>query len=227
MRPLPHPGSRALLIVPLAASLEATPFGRRTADVEVRRVPAFPPAGTLDPARPTVVLIDRTLLATVGGDHDRLAHVAEIAALIGRGDPGEAEPSELFPTDLMTSYLPGDAAPGAVATQLHGAFLHAFALVAGRATRQLEQQRQREMQELSKVGVALSTERNLMTLLEMILAQARRITQSDAGSIYLVEGDADAATGATLRFKLAQNHSLPHLGLSEFTVPAYHASLAG
>ncbi|GAC1516517.1 MAG: HD family phosphohydrolase [Gemmatimonadaceae bacterium] len=219
---------RRLLIVPMNASLDSTPFGRRNADVELRRVLAFPPAGTLDPSRPTVIILDRALLATVGGDLERLTHVADLAALIGRGDNGEIEPPPDFPCDLLTSYLPGDAPAGAIAAQWRGALRHAVAMVAGRTARQLEQQRQREMQELSRVGVALSTERNLMALLEMILTQSRRITQSDAGSIYLVDRDGpDGAAPSALRFKLAQNHSLPHLVLSEFTVPLDHSSLAG
>ncbi len=35
--------------------------------------------------------------------------------------------------------------------------------------------------------MALSTERDLHTLLELILTQAQQITGSDAGSLYLVE----------------------------------------
>ncbi len=58
------------------------------------------------------------------------------------------------------------------------------------------------------MGAALSTERDLLKLLEMILSQARRVTNSDAGSIYLVERDEHDAPKA-LRFKLAQNDSLP------------------
>jgi HD-GYP domain-containing protein (c-di-GMP phosphodiesterase class II) len=86
--------------------------------------------------------------------------------------------------------------------------------------------RVREVGELTKIGVALTTERNLQTLLEMILSQARRITCSDAGSLYLAERQ-DDGPAATLRFRLAQNHTLPSLPLVEFTVPIDHTSLAG
>jgi len=76
------------------------------------------------------------------------------------------------------------------------------------------------------VGAALSTERDILKLLEMILSQARRVTASDAGSIYLVERDENDAPRA-LRFKLAQNDSLEGVPYTEFTVPIDHSSLAG
>ena len=72
----------------------------------------------------------------------------------------------------------------------------------------------------------LSTERDLLTLLEMILTQARRISASDAGSVYLVERDEDGVAGR-LRFKLSQNFSLPNLPFSESTVAIDHHSLSG
>jgi hypothetical protein len=41
-----------------------------------------------------------------------------------------------------------------------------------------------ELTELAEIGVLLTTEKNLDTLLELILSQARRVTQSDAGSLH-------------------------------------------
>lgn len=83
-----------------------------------------------------------------------------------------------------------------------------------------------DLKELMRVCVALTTERNLLTLLEMILTQARRITRSDAGSLYLVEHLPTAAP-EVLRFKLSQNSSRPDLPLIESTVPIDPSSLAG
>lgn len=83
-----------------------------------------------------------------------------------------------------------------------------------------------DLKELMHVCVALTTERDLLTLLAMILTQARRITQSDAGSLYLVEHTATTGPG-TLRFKLSQNFSRPDLPLIETTVPIDTTSLAG
>lgn len=218
---------RPLLISSLGRAFGSAPLGRRSDDVELRRMPALPTAGTLDADRPTVVLLDRALLATIGDDRERLTALAGVAALVGLGDAGETEPPADFPAELLTSFVPGDAAPGVLIAQLRGAFRHAAALVAARAAQHAEEQRHRELRELTRVGVALSTERNLDTLLEMILSQARRITASDAGSVYLVERPVGDTQATTLRFKLSQNHSLPNLPFSEFTVPIDHTSLAG
>ncbi len=54
-----------------------------------------------------------------------------------------------------------------------------------------------EVDELNRIGVALSAEHNIPKLLEMILTKARQITAADAGSIYLVEcGPDDSLRGS-------------------------------
>ncbi len=45
----------------------------------------------------------------------------------------------------------------------------------------------REIRDLNQIGAALSAEHDTAKLLEMILTKSREITQSDAGSLYLVE----------------------------------------
>ena len=45
----------------------------------------------------------------------------------------------------------------------------------------------REIQELNRIGAALSAEHHLDRLLELILTKSRHITNADAGSLYLVE----------------------------------------
>jgi HD-GYP domain-containing protein (c-di-GMP phosphodiesterase class II) len=209
---------KPLLIACVGRALSAMPLGRREDDVEVRRVPVLPRAGGLDPSRPTVVLLDRTLLASTGDERRVLDELAAIAAIIGWGDTPDDAPGSEFPVDLLTGFIPGGASPAAVVTALRGGFRHAAALVGARSARIAETERYHELTELTRVGVALSTERDLVTLLDMILSQARRLTSSDAGSIYLVErGENHDPT--TLTFKLSQNHSLPNLPFSEFTVP--------
>jgi len=211
----------------LAAS--ASPLGRREDDIEVRRVPALPTAASLDPERPTVLILDRALLESTGGDDHRLEELARAAVLVGLGEASEHEPPADFPVELLTGYLPANAAAGAIIAMLRGALRHAATQVGERRALAAEEQRHRELTELTSVGVALSTERDLTALLQIILGQARRLTGSDAGSVYLVERRAarDADEPATLRFKLSQNDTLPSLPFSEFTVPVDHTSLAG
>jgi hypothetical protein len=66
------------------------------------------------------------------------------------------------------------------------------------------------LKELNSIGVALSSERDLDTLLELILTKSRDITDADASSLYLVELDPtdEANPKPRLRFKLSQNDSL-------------------
>src|SRR5215470_19635757 len=65
---------------------------------------------------------------------------------------------------------------------------------------------ERELSELNEIGIRLSAERNPRDLIETILSRAREITQSDAGSLYLVEEGPDGSRD--LRFVLAQNDSV-------------------
>jgi HD-GYP domain-containing protein (c-di-GMP phosphodiesterase class II) len=88
----------------------------------------------------------------------------------------------------------------------------------------------RELEELNRIGIALSETRDVDQLLTLILRKAREITGADAGSLYLVEQEReslDAATGPRqLRFKLTQNDSV-QFPYSEHTLPLTEASIAG
>ncbi len=82
----------------------------------------------------------------------------------------------------------------------------------------------RKLQELNRIGVALSTERNHDDLLDLILRKCREVTQADAGSLYLV--DESPEKEKILRFKLSQNDSF-NLSYKEFTMPISRSSIAG
>ena len=217
---------KPLLLTAIGRTISSAPFGRRGDDIEVRRIPALPTATTMDVDRPTVIALDRALLQSVGGDLPRVIELARVAALVGLGEPGESEPPDGFPIDALCGWVPGDAPLGSVIAAFRGAFRHAASLVAERQARADATDRARELAELTAIGVALSTERDLHTLLDLILTQARRLTTSDAGSVYLVERDENGQS-TRLRFAKTQNHSLPSLPFSSFTVPIDHASLAG
>ncbi len=99
-----------------------------------------------------------------------------------------------------------------------------------RIVRQLESALSRkgeELSELNKIGVALSAERDIDTLLELILSKSREITGADAGSLYLVErARTGEPAGDLLRFKLAQNDTVI-VPFEEFTMPLDEGSIAG
>ena len=88
--------------------------------------------------------------------------------------------------------------------------------------------RTRLLDELLEIGIALTSERDLDTLLERILTQARRFTRAEAGTLFLRDGD-------HLRFAVVQNDFLEaRLGTQEMQrrlqaepMPLREPSLAG
>src|SRR5690242_1777490 len=96
----------------------------------------------------------------------------------------------------------------------------------------------RELEELNRIGIALSETRDVERLLELILRTAREITGADAGSLYLTEPSDGNSNGATqmaqngaaparrLRFRLTQNDSV-QFPFKEHTLPITESSMAG
>lgn len=60
---------------------------------------------------------------------------------------------------------------------------------------------QEQLMRLNRIGIALSSEQNLTTLLDLILHETRDFTNADAGSLYIREGN-------RLIFMVAQNDTL-------------------
>jgi len=85
-----------------------------------------------------------------------------------------------------------------------------------------------DFQKLLTVGIALSSVHDLERLLDLILLEARRLTQADGGTLYLVKGD-------RLIFKVSQCQSLiERLGekrmrqmYQSFEMPISRESIAG
>jgi HD-GYP domain-containing protein (c-di-GMP phosphodiesterase class II) len=78
---------------------------------------------------------------------------------------------------------------------------------------------------LISIGRALSQQRDINSLLEIILKRAREVTGADAGSVYIVEGDEDGAP-RNLRFTVTQNESR-QIKSRGFTMPVSSASIVG
>jgi HD-GYP domain-containing protein (c-di-GMP phosphodiesterase class II) len=214
-----------LILAPAGRAIASLPRLGAGDALDVRRVEVLPHGEDLDPERPTVVLVDEALAMRSGGP-GMLGSLAPFAAFIGIGEEGEQEPSDVMHALALTSWLPADASAGAGTAALQGALRHASSLIEAYRAERLEQSSALDLRELSRVGAALSTERNLDTLLEMILSQALQLSASDAGSLYLMERDA-AGNPSTLRFKLSQNITLPEIPFTEFSIPIDHASIAG
>ncbi|MFA6166307.1 MAG: HD domain-containing phosphohydrolase [Gemmatimonadaceae bacterium] len=208
-----------LILVSVGRTFSALPSLGTAPEYSVRRVAALPALAELPEDQPVVVLLDAALAA----DAAAVASLGDRVAFLGVGAAGTVEPGRALPADALCGFFAEDAAPAVARTALQGAVRHAAALVAARREAAAAAARAGEIAELSRIGVALSTERDLPTLLALILEQARRLSSADAGSLYLVERGEDAV----LRFKLSQNFTLPDLPFSEFTVPLNASSIAG
>ena len=86
-----------------------------------------------------------------------------------------------------------------------------------------------QLEELNRIGAALSAERDTSRLLDLILRKAREVTDSDAGSLYIVESTPaadDSEPHRRLRFSIAQNDTVP-LTFQEAVLEITAKSLAG
>ena len=80
----------------------------------------------------------------------------------------------------------------------------------------------KQIQDLSKIGAALSAERNLPKLLEMILEESRHFTNADGGTLYMMNDDE-----LSMRFEIVQTDSLNIRmgGTSDNTIDWYPVKL--
>lgn len=83
--------------------------------------------------------------------------------------------------------------------------------------------RRHRTRQLTDIGIALSAERDPAKLLATILAEARRLGNCDAGSLYLID---DVDGERRLHFKVAQNDTV-EVPVHESSVPLTAASLSG
>jgi len=174
--------------------------------------------------RPTVLILDATARNLYSQASIR-ALVDAGGSMIGIGSEGEEAVPDLVPEQLLSAFLLPPFGAKQLLVALRTAFRDAATRMDNKRLQAESAARTREMDELTRIGVALSTERDLDTLLDMILSQARRITMSDAGSLYLVEKAENDSPA--LRFKLAHTYSRPDIPLVEFTMPINHKSIAG
>ena len=200
---------------PLAAALEG-------AQVETREI--GPSRDIRVDERPAVLLLDPASRSTLALPALR-AFVEAGGAIVALGRPGESEVPPEMSAELLAGFVRHPPGAREFLVAVRSGFREAAARGEAARARAEAATRSREIGELTRIGVALGTERDLKTLLELILTQARRITASDAGSLYLVEATGNGAK--QLRFRLAQTFSKPEAPFVEFTIPVDRTSLAG
>ncbi len=174
--------------------------------------------------RPTVFVLDPASRGNYPTETLR-AFVDAGGSVITLGREGETDVAEGLPMELLSAFVKHPQGNRQLLIAIRAGFREAAARAETGRARAEAALRSREIGELTRIGVALGTERDLKTLLDLILTQARRITQSDAGSLYLVEESEQGAK--RLRFRLAQTFSKPEAPFVEYTIPVDRTSLAG
>jgi len=154
---------------------------------------------------------------------------------------------------LVYAYVPPETPAELLERMVDNALDHMHLLASRQEVNERLAGATREIHQLNQIGAALSAEHDTEKLLEMILTKSRELTQSDAGSLYLVErvekvgeitrrvlppgvepGKAAVKAGEEeevevikrLRFKLAQNDSV-QISFREATMEIDDRSIAG
>jgi HD-GYP domain-containing protein (c-di-GMP phosphodiesterase class II) len=207
--------------VSLAAALAASAIPHRPGSF-----PSIEPSGPaaiayLVEAERLQTLGDRPLIEHALGLIDRDAHATTIVI----ADAGTSAMGWLADNPHVGGWLVRPLDPTAVVATLRAA--RTFLRERGEARRLRAQNGLlvSETEQLLRIGVALSAQRDVSLLHEMIIRSARELTRADAGSLYLLEHDENGDT--KMRFAVAQSgpdDAGTHLGA---VIPLSKASLSG
>ncbi|MEO6772985.1 MAG: HD domain-containing phosphohydrolase [Kofleriaceae bacterium] len=146
--------------------------------------------------------------------------------LIVVGHDQELDDAHLDAIDADLTALPSPVSMVMLVLALR-ARAEAIAMRMQAATVELEHERSRHENEmLISIGRALSQERDIESLLAIILRRACEVTSADAGSVYIVEGQDEDLLKRRLRFAVSQNESRD-VQSSGFTMAVAASSIVG
>ena len=131
--------------------------------------------------RPTVFVLDSESRSAFPLDVLR-AFIDAGGAIVALGRNGETDVPAEMPAELLSGFVRQPVGTRQLLVAVRAGYREAAARVETARARAEAASRSREIGELTRIGVALGTERDLKTLLELIVTQARRITTSDAAA---------------------------------------------
>ncbi len=162
-----------------------------------------------------LLLLDDTLLE--GAGRERLQALPAGVVVVAEGGAAERLARSAGRLFLV---LPAGSNAEVLNAGIEAGLLHARSQLSMAKLRKRHELAARDVESLAQIGAALMKVGAAEELLGKILSEARRITSSDAGTLYLVDED-------RLRFRLTQNDSLPGLDPPDFAIPLDRASFAG
>jgi HD-GYP domain-containing protein (c-di-GMP phosphodiesterase class II) len=172
----------------------------------VHHIGTFPYVASGDDAG-VAYLVEAERLAALGS-RKKIAHALELietsehAATIVIASPGDSSLLWLAESEHIAGWIVRPLDPTAVVGTVMAARRLLTARRAGRELNAMAADMTRETDRLLSIGVALSAERNLSKLHELIVRNARELTRADSGSLFLLEANEGADN--TLRFAVAQ-----------------------
>jgi HD-GYP domain-containing protein (c-di-GMP phosphodiesterase class II) len=205
---------------PVASALDEAGIAHR---------PGTFPAAIGDDAPAIVYLVEARRLERLGGPADVANALARIdgsgAATIIVAEPGDRAHLALAESPHVAGWLTEPLDPVALLATFASARRGLIERGESRRLRALTGAMESETQRLLSIGVALSAERNLSKLHQLIVRNARELTHADGGSLYLLENGASGQPA--LRFAVAQTGPLDdgqHVGAM---LPLSRASISG
>ena len=180
----------------------------------------YPESNTLN-----VILVDED-----SSEHENTSKLDEVckngtpAAVILIESSGNGIPHTHEQSSLTSGIVQKPISTGPLLVSLRAGFRHAAYRLAAYQEESHRKIISRNLDNLTQIGIALTTEQNNSRLLDMILTESRDLTNADAGSLYLVEETPEGEKN--LRFKHTQNDS-KNIPFKEFIMPATKASISG
>jgi len=174
--------------------------------------------------QPTAFVLDpQSRPAFSADDLRRFAREGGAVVVLGAAD--EHDIPTTLPDEVVAAFVAHPYGRRPLLVALRAAYREAAARSETISARREAATRSVELTELTKIGMALTTERDYRTLLDLILTKALQITSSDAGSLYIVEAKENEPQH--LRFMLSQTTSRPDIPFVESTMPLDISSIAG
>jgi HD-GYP domain-containing protein (c-di-GMP phosphodiesterase class II) len=196
-------------------------------------------AGELPPSLPAfdrvIVLVDWAKLAARPGVVDswrRALTPAPVCVIVGVERERLGEAAATLASPAVDDFLELPYHPDHLTRKLRTTYRYLADLQTAQGLRTELVRQVVDFKEFNRVALALSAERDVNRLLELILTKCREVTTADAGSLYLVEekdsdpGKWESDSERVLRFVVAQNDS-KSLDLTTARLPLNRASIAG